>query len=238
MAWNKNGHFTTQEYATHVQFHARESLFGKHIPIIHGSAYPPFWWITREIRVFSDPSISMKAVDTIIAGIQERTDEIGLAPFSFRFYGNHESAAQQVQESLVRGQLDYEKLFKIAASEIWRDDAHGGAPHGDIYITTRSFLDDPASWAAADFAYGAMVFLLCDNRWEDLEFLRKVALHETNHLLGMHGHCDDYQNVDGFSYSPQCNMHWNCIYAELCPKCLFFLKNWWIQIEHQVSIHS
>ncbi|MEO8638036.1 MAG: hypothetical protein ABI430_04015 [Candidatus Taylorbacteria bacterium] len=206
---------------------------GHRTPTIGGETHLPHWWIQSEIRVFWDVAISRQTVDLIVKAVDERIREtIGL-PFRFKFHGSHPSAMEQVVDATINDEIDEQRLFATALSESWRDLCHGGQQHADIYITNKAFLNDTVSWGAADFKFGAMVFCLYGNRSQSQEFLRKVALHETNHLLGMYCHCDDYQNVEELSYTPSCNMHYSCPSDDLCPKCVEFIRHWWAQIEYE-----
>jgi hypothetical protein len=233
MAWNPKRHFSRDGYREHVQTVACETMRGHRTPIIGGKTFLPYWWIRNEIRVFWDAAISQQTVDLIIKAVDERIREtIGL-PFRFNLFGAHPSAMEQVADATVNGQIDEQRLFATALSESWRDSKCGGQQHADIYITNKPFLNDTVSWGAADFKFGAMVFCLYGNRQNSQGFLRNVALHETNHLLGMYCHCDDYQNVEGLSYSPRCNMHYSCQHESLCPKCTDFIRNWWAQVAHE-----
>ena len=233
MAWNPKRQFTRDGYREHVQTVACETMSGHRTPTIGGRKYLPYWWIQNEIRVFWGAGITRHTADLIVAAVDERIRETVGLPFRFKLFGAHQSAMEQVAHATINGQIDHDRLFASALSESWRDPKCGGQQHADIYITDKPFVDDTVSWGAADFKFGAMVFCLYGNRQNSQSFLRKVALHETNHLLGMYCHCDDYQNVQGLSYSPRCNMHYSCPSDELCPKCTEFIRDWWAQIAHE-----
>jgi len=233
MAWDPKRYFSRHGFDEHVKYAARLAMTGKWTPLINGKSLLPYWWIQNEIRVFWDAAISRQTADLIVAAVDERIKEtIGL-PFRFKLFGTHQSAMEQVAHATVNGQIDHDRLFASALSESWRDPKCGGQQHADIYITDKPFVDDTISWGAADFKFGAMVFCLYGDRQNSQSFLRNVALHETNHLLGMYCHCDAYQNVQGLSYSPKCNMHYSCPSDELCPKCTEFIRDWWVQVAHE-----
>jgi len=201
--------------------------------------YLPHWWTKSEIRVFSEASVPRRTVDLIVDAIAERTREVLPAlKFDFRLLGNHESSARQVAASLVNGEIDEMKLFSLALSENWRDESRGGRQHGDIYITTKPPIGDAVSWAASTFQHGAMLFCLTGDRVNSREFLRKVTLHETGHLMGQYSHCDEYKNVAGFTYTEACNMHYACTYAELCKKCRTHFLWWWRGVLDEVEAQS
>jgi len=233
MAWNPLRHFGREEFREHVQNYACETMDGRRTPPIDGKIYLPYWWVRGEIRVFWEAGISQSTVDLIVRAVEERVQETINLPFRFSPYGAHPSAMGQVAQATINSQIDEKMLFKLALSESWRDPKCGGQQHADIYITEKQFLGDRASWGAADFKFGAMVFCLYGNRQKNQNFLRNVALHEANHLLGMYAHCDAYQNVQGFKYTPSCNMHYSCPSEKLCPKCTEFIQNWWLQVSYE-----
>jgi hypothetical protein len=167
--------------------------------------------------------------------MQERIAEVGLERFAFLQTGQHPTSLQQIAQATVGRELDEERLFSLALTEVWRDEKRGGRQHADVYITNKPLKDDHVSWGAARFNHGAVVFSLTGDRQKNLGFLANVARHETTHLLGMYAHCDDYQNVAGFKYTSNCNMHGSCSQPRLCPKCLFFLEHWWAQLDHELS---
>ena len=233
MTWNPNQHFTRDSYREHVQTAACETMSGRRTPSINGESILPYWWIQSEIRVFWDAAIPRQTVDLITGAVDERIREtIGL-PFRFALFGDHASAAEQVANAALNGQIDEQRLFASALSESWRDPRCGGRQHADIYITAKPFLNDTISWGAGCFKHGTMIFALYGRRHQSHDFLRRVALHETNHLLGMYCHCDDYQNVEGYSYTPECNMHYGCSSSGLCPKCVEFIRHWWVQVSYE-----
>ncbi len=235
MAWDKLQPFTHNEFCQHVYDVARETMRGLRVDPIGGTRYLPYWWLNGEVRVFWEPSVPRHTVDLIVNAVDQRARETVGLEFDFQLYGNDPSSAKQVSAALVRGQLDPDKLFASAVSEPWRDHRRGGRQHADIYITTKQFVGDPVSWAAACFKHGAMMFCLHGQRHHGSDFLRKVALHETNHLLGMYCHCDDYQRVAGLPYSPQCNMHYSCAYEDLCPKCRTHIEYWWQGVQDEAQ---
>jgi len=237
MSWNQRLHFTEESFRSHVYEVARQTMKGLRTSPVNGICYLPYWWVNKEIRVFWEEGISQETVNTIVSAIDKRLREIG---FKFRFVliRSHKSSQNQVSSALIKGCLDYEKLFLTALSEQWRDELHGGYQHADVYITNRSFYNDNSSWGAASFIEGAMVFCLHGHRQQQSSFLYKVALHETTHLLGMYCHCDDYQNVAGLQYTPECNMHYSCSYEKLCPKCQKQLNAWWQGVSDEVKSNA
>lgn len=233
MTWDKRQPFTRASFCEHVYDLARKATRTYTVDTHGRHRYASQWWLNGEVRVFWEPSVSRQTVDLIVNAVDQRARETVGLEFTFQLYGNDNSSAGQVSESLVQGQLDPDKLFSLAALEPWRDQARGGRQHADIYITTKQFVGDPVSWAAASFKYGAMMFCLHGQRQRNSVFLRKVALHETNHLLGMYCHCDDYQNVAGLPYTPACNMHYSCSHANLCPKCRTHIECWWQGVQDE-----
>lgn len=233
MVWDKYQPFTRNSFREHVQGIALETMRGLRTDPIGGIRYLPYWWLNGEVRVFWEPGISWQTVDLIVNAVDQRARETLNVSLVFEKHGEHPSAIEQIDGALVRGRLDPNRLFSLALSEPWRDHRRGGRQHADIYITTKSFVNDPGSWAAACFKHGAMVFCLHAERYQHRDFLRRVALHETNHLLGMYCHCDDYQNVAGMPYTRECNMHYSCHCANLCSKCQTQLRWWWRTVQDE-----
>ncbi len=235
MAWDPHTHLTRPAFYERVRYLAHLTMAGRLTPPVAGKIFLPYWWTNGEIRVFWETGITRVTVDLIVKAVDERIRETIGIPFQFNLYGSHASAIKQVAQATVNGQIDENCLFATALSEIWRDPQCGGQQHADIYITNKPFLNDTVSWGAADFKFGAMVFCLYGNRQNSQDFLRNVALHEANHLLGMCCHCDDYQNVEELSYSSRCNMHYSCQYENLCLKCADYIRNWWAQVVHEYN---
>jgi len=235
VAWDKRQSFTRQSFCEHVYDLARKATRTYIVDSNSNRRYASHWWLNGEVRVFWEPGIPRHTVDLIVNAIDQRARETVGLEFDFKLYGNDASSAGQVSTALRSGQLDPDRLFDLAALEPWRDQACGGQQHADIYITDKQFAGDPVSWAAASFRYGAMMFCLHGQRHLGSSFLRKVALHETNHLLGMYCHCDDYQNVADLPYSPRCNMHYSCAYEDLCPKCRTHIEWWWKGVQDEAK---
>ncbi len=233
---NNKHYFSIHNYRRHVAEAATMYFRGSRSPVVNGRRYLPLWWTSGEVRIFTEQGITDPTVNTVIDMLKQRANELDLKPFHFKVFGPHPSALQQVRDSLVRGQIDPYKFFDICVSEDYRDQSKGGMQHADIVITKRSFLDDTVSWGAASWAHGAMIFTLHGDRQHHTAFLKKVALHEANHLFGMPLHCDHYQNVDGYRYDTRCNMHYCCPTEVLCPKCKDFITQWWLQIERECNI--
>lgn len=233
MTWDPKQNFTSDAYREHVQTIACETMSGRRTPTICGKSHLPHWWTQSEIRVYWDDAIPRKTADLITDAVDTRIRETLDQSFRFALFGNHSSAAEQVADATVNGQINEQRLFASALSESWRDPLRGGRQHADIYITAKPFLNDSVSWGASCFKHGAMIFALYGQRHQNHDFLRQVALHETNHLLGMYCHCDDYQNVQGYNYAPRCNMHYSCPSPDLCSKCVAFIRHWWAQVSYE-----
>jgi hypothetical protein len=235
MAWEKHKPFTHDAFCKHVYNVARETMRGLRSDPIGGFRYLPYWWLNNEVRVFWEPSVPRQTVDLIVQAVDERARETVGLQFDFQLYGNETSSAEQVSSALVHGHLDPDRLFALSVSEPWRDHRRGGRQHADIYITTKQFIDDSVSWAAACFKHGTMMFCLHGQRHQGSNFLRKVALHETNHLLGMYCHCDEYQNISGLPYTSECNMHYSCTHENLCSKCRTHIESWWEGVQEEAK---
>lgn len=63
------------------------------------------------------------------------------------------------------------------------------------------------------------------------KFLRKRAMHEAFHLLGLNVH-HEKTKVKGYKQSVSCNMEYNAPSGHLCRKCKDALKSFWKGIEY------
>jgi hypothetical protein len=193
----------------------------------------PHWIKTREIRIVWEEGIARATAIAVAEAIRERLEEVGLTGFSVQLWGTgwKEGRGRVLVSDYIAPALDqkggvkYDKLFKLSYHESYRQVRQ----HADIYITERPFEDDSVSWGAAMFEYGCSVLTLHGGRQRNRTFLKNVVRHEVGHLLGMPLHCDDVNvvDVDLLRYRPECNMHYSVPSADLCPKCLFFIHEWW-----------
>lgn len=228
--WNPHTRFTTSEYAQHVMLAAKLSCVGPWRPTVNSLPVTPSWWRDREVWMFWEPGIGEKAALTVRDAIAKRAEEAGLRPFDFRLFGRSHHI-ERYGPSLMGGVIDEERFFGICLEE----EERSVREHATVLITRKAFVGDNDAWGAASWRHGAMVFALHGRRQENDSYLRSVALHEANHLFGMFCHCDSYQNVEGHSYNPRCNMHYSCPSDMLCPKCEEFIRHWWVQVEHETE---
>lgn len=242
MAWDDKKHWSYNGYFEHIKEVAHHTVAptGCRLPLVDGIEYFPLWWIRMEVRVFWEPSIPRQTAEFITGIVNEQMSKFGLKEFDFKMFGSHSSAMEQIAQATVNGQVDEQKLVDLGLTEHWRDESRGGRQHADIWITDKPFINDTVSWGAACFAHGGMVFALHGQRPHNRNFLRNVAIHETNHLLGMYMHCDNYQNVEGFDYDRKCNMHYSCPSDKLCEKCRALILMWWTQVfkEHELFMQQ
>ncbi len=235
MSWDSNKYRTREDYLASLMWQAKRVFGGDLRPIINHVPITPLWFAEREIRVFWEAGISQSTAQLVKAMIEKRISQVdGLMPFDVILFGQHWSIGEQIANAMVGHELDDERLRSLCLSEPWRDYQQGGKQHADVIITKRPFLNDSVSWGAARFSQGTMILALYGNRQESHHCLGNVVLHETNHLLGMGCHCDDFLNVEGYHYSRDCNAHYDCLHkSDLCPKCADFISHWWVQIQYE-----
>lgn len=222
MNWDNNQPFTPDGFAKHVQSIASQTYTD--------------WWIRKKIHIYHEPGIPRSAIKTIITAVDERIYQVLHSRFTIKLDTN-ENFATQIEEATVNGHIDEHKLFSLASFGRRRDPYRGGRQHGGIYITTKPFLHSPASWGAAHFKFGTIIFALNGRRYQPTNLLRNVALHETTHLIGMYTHCKTYQNVQGYDYHGPCNMDPDCKTGYLCPKCRDLVVHFWKQVNYQYDQH-
>lgn len=194
----------------------------------------PHWIATREIRILWEEGIDQETVRIVQEAIRERLEEVGLSNRGFRIQpygtgwrerGEAVKMIDYISPALRSGGVDHEKLFQLSYDEPYRR----AEQHADVYILTKPFHDDDdkASWGVASFGDGCMIISLSGNRQRNRSFLRNVVRHEMAHLLGQILHCNDLFTLEGTTYDPTCNMHWEVPSGKLCPKCQHYLKLWW-----------
>lgn len=233
MKWDPKRRIELDEFRRAAMFKARQTFCGELRPTVSGVPRTPMWFWNKEVRIFWEDGIEDRTAVLVKKMAEKRIAELGFTPLTVLLFGKHDSVEEEIALSLVNGELDPDRLFEQCLGETWRDEKRGGRQHADIIITRRQFVDDAVSWGAASFEHGTMVFVLHGQRQHNRDFFSNVALHEMNHLLGMAYHCDVFQNVGDFEYDPQCNMHYHCGTPTLCPKCIEFIRSWWIQIQHE-----
>jgi len=142
--------------------------------------------------------------------------------------GSHQSAMNQLKAVTYSNQVDYNRLFDLVSTEVWRDENIGGREHRDIFITTKYLLDDPVSLGCAGYKDGCILFALHGQSQYNHILLRRLVRHEATHLMGLGWHCDhpDFR-VNGYHSSGRCNMHYHLPSGETCPKCLDYLRAFW-----------
>ncbi|MEX0595430.1 MAG: hypothetical protein WD512_02940, partial [Candidatus Paceibacterota bacterium] len=181
------------------------------------------WWKNQEIRLYWEPDIQASTVAIVMKEIYTLCQTIGIN-FDLITYGKHPSS---ILESVMHnGHIDYNLLFNLVQMEPSRDETIGGREHGDIFITSSKLLNDPVSLGRASYFHGCMVLCLYDRSQYYYNVLRRLALHQMTHLLGLPYHCDKFL-VDGYSEYELCNMHYALPSGETCPKCMDFLRHFW-----------
>ena len=221
MTWDRYKPFSYDDFASHIRSLASQTNTD--------------WWIYKKIRVFCDSKIPRQAIKTIVDSVDYRAREVLGLKFNLVMPENnrcHERGIEQMAQATVDGQIDAQRLFELAALGKLRKRSEGGRQHAGIYITTGQFSDSPDSWGAASFESGTMIFALSEDRHRDIDFLRKVALHEAGHLIGMPTHCKIYKNVQGYHYRGLCNMDPGCSTDFLCQRCEGFIVHFFKQIVH------
>ena len=189
----------------------------------------PLWWINREIRVYWEPGIFRTIARMVQREIYSFVRAIPVIPaFHVELIGPHLSALEQIEDALTdTGVLDADKLLALARHERYRDECAGGSQHADVYIVRRDFSAGSAFLGSAEFRSGACVFRSPGNWFFSSSFFRRIVWHEMAHLFGFQYHCNTFQNVEGYAYTPTCVMHSDGGSGDLCPKCLFFLQTHW-----------
>lgn len=167
------------------------------------------WPKCREISVFRESTVKKKCADTVIYGIYESLDDIGLnldvndfdtsskvssimhsltINYPLRKYGNR----------IYRGgkAIDADKLAEHLLTEIYKNSNNGGSQHAIVIITDKNFEDKGWNYncgkivdGTANFGNG-FAFISIPNYRQDSSSQRSVeqtTRHELPHMLGLCG---------------------------------------------------
>ncbi|MFH1221807.1 MAG: hypothetical protein V1492_01845 [Candidatus Micrarchaeota archaeon] len=189
--------------------------------------------IILNLKVGIDPSV----VPVVMSGIREMITDIGVFGFTIVPSVDHASVKLLEAATTPDGRLDCYKLRELIVSEHVREPQLFG-PHADVIITDQRFMhgetDRSEDWGFASFPYGLMVITIKDRRDLDesaLEFFKKMAKHETGHLLGFDEHHDS-TSADGYRLTEKCVMLWEASTRVVCEKCLDGMKQFWRGFEN------
>ena len=198
--------------------------------VLAGASRRATWWKHQEIRLFWESDIHPSTVEVVMNEVELLCRAIGIH-FNLIPLGSHHSAMNQLKAVTHGNQVDYNRLFDILSTEVWRNESIGGREHGDIFITTKHLLDDPVSLGCASYTDGCILFALHEQSQYNPTLLRRLVRHEATHLLGLGWHCDhsDFR-VNGYHYNGRCNMHYHLPSRETCPKCLDYLRAFWTHL--------
>jgi hypothetical protein len=214
------------------------SQFHRDVPIrmINDGILDPFdpeytaadWVSGKEIRVLSMPGISSKATRVVKGSIKEVIDELHL-DFDINVYDLDRSTKNLIECHISRNGLDYEGLSRALAIESYRKPHLGGSQHADVILIPEFFDDDKVSWGVSRFSRGNILFALPNGRPNNLSFLRKIAKHESGHLLGYHLHHEDFSvpELD----AKYCVMDPSVPTDKVCDKCFNAINNFWMGLE-------
>ena len=224
------------EWLNSSSYWAIQTMYGKRTPIINGDRFTPLWWTGEQplIRIFRESNISQETISfvgNIILEIMGNIDNNIIPSPKIELRGLDQSAIEQINDACILGKIDDNKLADIALAENCRKSQQ----HGDIYVTTKQFVDDSVSWGAASFEHGMMVLALYGDRQRNINFLKKVVHHELGHMLGSRLHCNKYTDIDSYIYDTSCVMHYSCASNRMCDKCKDWIRQWWTQIKYEIS---
>src|SRR3989344_2905649 len=209
-----------------------ESLKG-----IDGKVYQAHNWIYgREVRVFRMAEVDKKVVSFVAAGIQDLIGQIGLG-FSVADYGVERNATEEVMQAIQPdGRVSATKLGQILIAERFRNPQYGGRPHADVIITDRYLVKETETddWGQSQFRYGYIVLGLAGDRQKGLEFIRRLAKHESGHLFkGGHyqHHNEPPLTIPGYRDVSDCNMLWRASTEYTCERCADAITYFWRGLE-------
>ncbi|RMF54846.1 hypothetical protein D6745_03950 [Candidatus Woesearchaeota archaeon] len=196
------------------------------------------WFYDREIRIYRMPSINPIVVPYVKEGIEELIREVGL-DISVFDCGIHDSVIRQVEMSLENGLVNPKTLANILGNEDYRDPEKGGSPHADVVLVDRGFFNDPTEyyWGNSNFRTGHVIITLQGNRQQYLGYIKNIAKHEANHLLGNPWHHDDpLAQTKGYANVKLCNTLKSAPILSVCEKCFDAIKYFWIGVRERTGV--
>lgn len=184
----------------------------------------PCWHTTRNIEIVAQSGISAATIDMVKKSIEARLYQIFFDNSLFRMNVSTKNIDDYIKYFVdSKNEIDDKKFARSTYKSLIQQNR----PRAAVFLTRSFFLNDHASWGRAAFEDGCMILALPENRQNNLKFLSDVVGHEMGHLLGFPDHCDTFGEVDGYKYSPKCNMHYSVPSGCLCEKCKDFIRTWW-----------
>lgn len=203
------------------------------------------WIEGKEIKIFTDGNVDERAVEPVIMGINELIDDLGL-DLRVRYFpklASHPSVTKPIRLSTKGDFIDAQKIGRYFMAETWRQPPY--KQHADVLITNKPLLVGGENFGQCEFSLGYMLISLTDgtnNPKDDrnrqrpgmYDLVRRIAKHETGHLLGYQMH-HEQTKVAGYAEPKDCAMYWRASTDVFCDKCKDALLGFWEGLEKETG---
>ncbi|MBD3354851.1 hypothetical protein GF361_02610 [Candidatus Woesearchaeota archaeon] len=181
-----------------------------------------FGWINEKlIRIYTDSSIPANQRDSYMSSVESGIgyvlDELEL-DFKIELIGVDNIVDNYIKDAMQENLLNPSEVAKQAKFEVYRDSTKGGIPHADVILSNKNL--NTYLWGWCTDLSGCMVIGYSHSP----NTLRKIAKHETTHLLGNRHHHGDSRFFEdakecGYEYVKECVGNPSCKYEKICPQC-------------------
>lgn len=217
------------------------------------------WPKGREIRVFREATVNKKSADTVVYGIYQALDDVGLRldvnqyEINNTLFSMRSSLTIHYPETKHKGStykeaisLNDERLGELLFTGIYknyRDENNGGKQHAVVILTDKNLesgryiqrykwgrvADDLARF---DEGYMIMSIPPCRQDSSSQRSVELLAVHGTNHLVGFCEHHEpENQFVSSYSEPKSCVMKFPVRTIKLCERDKEALQTFWKALE-------
>ncbi len=183
-----------------------------------------------EVHVHSIDGVNESLIEPVVEGAQSLLDDAGMV---FRAIDKGYNADL---DCFIKSWMEHSKIDTYIGDEINDRRQESGNTHADIVLMPFHLYQGKScptwAWGAGCHVQGCAFIYLPGDRQEDRnrDFIRKVAKHETWHLLTGPEHTHVY-GVEGYDDVPDCITLPGCSTMDICEKCMDALKSYWKSLE-------
>lgn len=187
-----------------------------------------------EIHVSSIGGVRESLTETAAEGVQSMLDDAGLG---FRAVNR---GYDPEMDKFIRGCMVDRMMDNFLAHRINDHRQESGEMHADVVLMPFHLYQGDScptwAWGAGCQPQGCAFLYLPENRQEDRnrDFIRKVAKHETWHLLTGPEHAHRYK-VEGYEDVPDCITLPGCTTMDICEKCTDVIGAYWKTFERTMN---
>lgn len=217
------------------------------------------WPRGREIRVFREATVSKKSADTVVYGIYQALDDIGLKLEVNQYEINNTLSSMRRSQTIHRPEIkhkgstykeaisiDDERLGELLFTGLYsdcRDENNGGRQHAIVILTDKNLESgrylQRYKWGAvvddySTFDKGYMIISIppCRQDSSSQRGIELLAAHGMGHLVGFCEHHEpEKQFVSSYSEPKSCVMKFPVRTTKLCERDKEALQVFWKALE-------